>query len=83
VRPDGYLLPRRATLIAMSGVLLGMLLAALNQTIVPIELFAQRVFTVANLAGFAVGVVLMAVTLVLVLLIPELPLRRTVREATA
>ncbi len=31
---DGYLLPRRATLIAMSGVLLGMLLAALNQTIV-------------------------------------------------
>ena len=31
---DGYLLSRRATLIAMSGVLLGMLLAALNQTIV-------------------------------------------------
>jgi EmrB/QacA subfamily drug resistance transporter len=34
VREDGYLLPRRATLFAMSGVLLGMLLAALNQTIV-------------------------------------------------
>jgi EmrB/QacA subfamily drug resistance transporter len=34
VRADGYLLPRRATLLAMSGVLLGMLLAALNQTIV-------------------------------------------------
>jgi MFS family permease len=32
---------------------------------------------------FVIGVVLMAVTLVLVLLIPELPLRRTVREATA
>jgi EmrB/QacA subfamily drug resistance transporter len=31
---DGYLLSRRATLLAMSGVLLGMLLAALNQTIV-------------------------------------------------
>jgi EmrB/QacA subfamily drug resistance transporter len=34
LRADGYLLPRRATLLAMSGVLLGMLLAALNQTIV-------------------------------------------------
>jgi hypothetical protein len=34
VRADGYLLTRRATLAAMSGVLLGMLLAALNQTIV-------------------------------------------------
>jgi EmrB/QacA subfamily drug resistance transporter len=34
VRADGYLLSRRATLLAMSGVLLGMLLAALNQTIV-------------------------------------------------
>jgi len=34
VREDGYLLSRRATLVAMSGVLLGMLLAALNQTIV-------------------------------------------------
>jgi EmrB/QacA subfamily drug resistance transporter len=34
VRADGYLLPRRQTLLAMSGVLLGMLLAALNQTIV-------------------------------------------------
>jgi EmrB/QacA subfamily drug resistance transporter len=32
-RHDGYLLPRRATLLALSGVLLGMLLAALNQTI--------------------------------------------------
>jgi EmrB/QacA subfamily drug resistance transporter len=31
---DGYLLSRRATLVALSGVLLGMLLAALNQTIV-------------------------------------------------
>ena len=31
---DGYLLPRRQTLIAIVGVLLGMLLAALNQTIV-------------------------------------------------
>jgi MFS family permease len=34
VREDGYLLPRKQTLLAMSGVLLGMLLAALNQTIV-------------------------------------------------
>ena len=34
MRADGYLLRRRATLAAMSGVLLGMLLAALNQTIV-------------------------------------------------
>jgi EmrB/QacA subfamily drug resistance transporter len=34
MRADGYLLSRRATLVAMSGVLLGMLLAALNQTIV-------------------------------------------------
>jgi EmrB/QacA subfamily drug resistance transporter len=34
VRADGYLLSRRATFVAMSGVLLGMLLAALNQTIV-------------------------------------------------
>ena len=34
MRTDGYLLTRRATLAAMSGVLLGMLLAALNQTIV-------------------------------------------------
>jgi EmrB/QacA subfamily drug resistance transporter len=34
LRADGYLLSRRATLLAMSGVLLGMLLAALNQTIV-------------------------------------------------
>ena len=33
-RDDGYLLPRRQTLIAIIGVLLGMLLAALNQTIV-------------------------------------------------
>jgi EmrB/QacA subfamily drug resistance transporter len=31
---DGYLLPRRQTLIAIVGVLMGMLLAALNQTIV-------------------------------------------------
>jgi EmrB/QacA subfamily drug resistance transporter len=34
MRADGYLLSRRATLVAMSGVMLGMLLAALNQTIV-------------------------------------------------
>ena len=34
MRADGYLLSRRATPLAMSGVLLGMLLAALNQTIV-------------------------------------------------
>jgi len=34
VTSDGYLLPRRQTLIAIIGVLLGMLLAALNQTIV-------------------------------------------------
>jgi EmrB/QacA subfamily drug resistance transporter len=33
VRQDGYLLERRATLLALTGVLLGMLLAALNQTI--------------------------------------------------
>jgi len=33
-RDSGYLLPRRQTLIAIIGVLLGMLLAALNQTIV-------------------------------------------------
>jgi EmrB/QacA subfamily drug resistance transporter len=33
-RADGYLLPRRQTLLAFAGVLLGMLLAALNQTIV-------------------------------------------------
>jgi EmrB/QacA subfamily drug resistance transporter len=32
--PPGYLLPRRATLLALVGVLLGMLLAILNQTIV-------------------------------------------------
>jgi EmrB/QacA subfamily drug resistance transporter len=32
-RQDGYLLPRRDTLLALTGVLLGMLLAALNQTI--------------------------------------------------
>lgn len=32
-RADGYLLPRRDTLLALTGVLLGMLLAALNQTI--------------------------------------------------
>lgn len=31
---DGYLLPRRATYLAFAGVMLGMLLAALNQTIV-------------------------------------------------
>ncbi len=31
---EGYLLSRSATLAAMSGVLLGMLLAALNRTIV-------------------------------------------------
>jgi EmrB/QacA subfamily drug resistance transporter len=33
-RADGYLLPRRQTLVAIIGVLLGMLLAALNQTII-------------------------------------------------
>lgn len=32
--PPGYLLPRRATLLALAGVLLGMMLAVLNQTIV-------------------------------------------------
>ena len=35
---EGYLLPRRQTLIAIVGVLLGMLLAALNQTIVATSL---------------------------------------------
>jgi EmrB/QacA subfamily drug resistance transporter len=34
VSPDGYLLGRRATVLAFSGLMLGMLLAALNQTIV-------------------------------------------------
>ncbi|HWM09521.1 MAG TPA: MDR family MFS transporter [Solirubrobacteraceae bacterium] len=48
MRPDGYLLSRRATLIAMSGVLLGMLLAALNQTIVATAL--PRI--VGDLGGF-------------------------------
>ena len=33
MRQDGYLLSRRDTLLALTGVLLGMLLAALNQTI--------------------------------------------------
>lgn len=45
---EGYLLPRRATLLAMSGVLLGMLLAALNQTIVATAL--PRI--VGDLGGF-------------------------------
>jgi hypothetical protein len=62
MRADGYLLSRRATLLAMSGVLVGMLLAALNQTIVATAL---------------------AVTLAIVIAIPELPLRRTVREVPA
>jgi EmrB/QacA subfamily drug resistance transporter len=43
----GYLLPRRATLLAIGGVLLGMLLAALNQTIVATALPA----IVADLGG--------------------------------
>src|SRR5215212_2097926 len=44
---DGYLLPRRQTFIAIVGVLLGMLLAALNQTIVATAL--PRI--VADLGG--------------------------------
>ena len=44
---DGYLLPQRQTLAAISGVLLGMLLAALNQTIVATAL--PRI--VADLGG--------------------------------
>ena len=44
---DGYLLPRRQTLFAIVGVLLGMLLAALNQTIVATAL--PRI--VADLGG--------------------------------
>jgi MFS family permease len=149
MRADGYLLSRRATLAAMSGVLLGMLLAALNQTIVatalprivgdlggmdhyswvftaymlaatvttPIygrlsDVYGRRRFFVAGivifmvgavicgLAGsmtqlvagravqglgavFVIGIPLMALTLALVLAIPELPLRRTVREVPA
>jgi MFS family permease len=47
MRADGYLLSRRATFVAMSGVLLGMLLAALNQTIVATAL--PRI--VADLGG--------------------------------
>lgn len=43
----GYLLPRRQTLLAIVGVLLGMLLAALNQTIVATAL--PRI--VADLGG--------------------------------
>ncbi len=46
---DGYLLPRRQTLIAIVGVLLGMLLAALNQTIVATALPVM----VADLGGVA------------------------------
>jgi EmrB/QacA subfamily drug resistance transporter len=46
---DGYLLSRRATLVALSGVLLGMLLAALNQTIVATAL--PRI--VGDLGGMA------------------------------
>ena len=99
MRADGYLLPRRATLLAMSGVLLGMLLAALNQTIVATALprivgdlggmeHYSWVFTAYMLAGaihpvFVIGGVLMAVTLAIVIAIPELPLRRTVREVPA
>jgi EmrB/QacA subfamily drug resistance transporter len=45
----GYLLSRRATLLAISGVLLGMLLAALNQTIVATAL--PKI--VADLGGMA------------------------------
>ena len=45
----GYLLSRRATLAAMSGLMLGMLLAALNQTIVATAL--PRI--VADLGGMA------------------------------
>ena len=44
---DGYLLPRRQTFAAIAGVLLGMLLAALNQTIVATAL--PRI--VADLGG--------------------------------
>jgi len=47
VKQDGYLLPRRQTLFAIVGVLLGMLLAALNQTIVATAL--PRI--VADLGG--------------------------------
>jgi EmrB/QacA subfamily drug resistance transporter len=47
VTHDGYLLPRRQTFIAITGVLLGMLLAALNQTIVATAL--PRI--VADLGG--------------------------------
>jgi EmrB/QacA subfamily drug resistance transporter len=49
VRQDGYLLPRRQTFIAIVGVLLGMLLAALNQTIVATALPV----IVADLGGVA------------------------------
>jgi EmrB/QacA subfamily drug resistance transporter len=49
VRQDGYLLPRRQTLIAIVGVLMGMLLAALNQTIVATALPV----IVADLGGVA------------------------------
>lgn len=48
-RRDGYLLSRRATLAAMAGLLLGMLLAALNQTIVSTALPV----IVADLGGVA------------------------------
>ncbi len=44
---EGYLLPRRQTLLAIVGVLMGMLLAALNQTIVATAL--PRI--VADLGG--------------------------------
>jgi MFS family permease len=140
VRP-GYLLSHRATLAAFAGVMLGMLLAALNQTIVatalprivedlggmshyswvfsaymlgatvtvPIygrlsDVYGRRPFFVAAIvmgailsaglpaAGetlasaihpvFVLGVPLMALALLLVLLIPEVPLRRNVRERT-
>ena len=68
----GYLLPPKATILALSGVLLGMLLAALNQTIVA-----------TALPKITLGIPLMVVALALVLLIPEQPLRRHVREPEA
>ena len=46
---NGYLLPRRQTFVAIVGVLLGMLLAALNQTIVATALPVM----VADLGGVA------------------------------
>jgi MFS family permease len=49
----GYLLSPRATILALSGVLLGMLLAALNQTIVATAL--PRIGIVVFMAGAVVG----------------------------